>query len=496
MPVIDAIAQQDLIEQTDTGALTTTIPVTFTDVDLTDVGHTAQVTQAVASGVTTGLALDETALIALVTPGAVNKASGASTGSVDLAFSAASTAFDYLANGDVVTLTYTVAIDDHDGGTTPQTFVVTITGTNDDPVVSAVLTDSADQGDAAFTTDLLAGATDADHGETQTLSVASLLYAVDGGAASATPPAGISLDVDGHTLTIDPADPAFDHLAFGEQTVITASYDVTDAQGATASQTETITVTGTNDAPVVAAVLTESADEGDAAFTTDLLAGATDVDHGETATLSVASLLYAVDGGAASATPPAGISLDVDGHTLTIDPADPAFDYLAFGEQTIITVSYDVTDAQGATAPQTETITVTGTNDAPVVDTVAPQDLDVPAYPGTLTASIPVTFNDVDVTDVHTAQVTHVVASGATGSFTETDDADLIALLQSSTLIEPSGSSPGSLHFDINADSTYFDYLGGSDVLTLSYTLEIDDHHGGVTPQTAVVAIHGFFVGT
>ena len=43
-PVIDAITQQDLTEQTDTAPLTTTIPVTFTDVDLTDIGHTAAIT--------------------------------------------------------------------------------------------------------------------------------------------------------------------------------------------------------------------------------------------------------------------------------------------------------------------------------------------------------------------------------------------------------------------------------------------------------------------
>ena len=67
------------------------------------------------------------------------------------------------------------------------------------------------------------------------------------------------------------------------------------------AQTETITITGTNDVPVVAAALTAGADEGDAAFTTDLLAGATDIDHGETATLSIANVTYAVDGGAASA---------------------------------------------------------------------------------------------------------------------------------------------------------------------------------------------------
>ena len=133
-PVIADIAQQNLTEQTDTSPLTATIPVTFTDVDLTDVGHAADIAGVVASGDTTGLALDDAALIVLVTPGTVTKASGSSSGSVDLDFSAASSAFDYLAAGEQLTLTYTVAIDDGHGGVTPQTFVVTVTGTNDAPV--------------------------------------------------------------------------------------------------------------------------------------------------------------------------------------------------------------------------------------------------------------------------------------------------------------------------------------------------------------------------
>ena len=73
-----------------------------------------------------------------MTPGAVTKNSGSSSGSVDLSFSAASTAFDYLAKGEQLTLTYTVAIDDGHGGVTPQTFVVTVTGTNDAPVFAGV----------------------------------------------------------------------------------------------------------------------------------------------------------------------------------------------------------------------------------------------------------------------------------------------------------------------------------------------------------------------
>ena len=134
-PQIAAIAQQNLTEQTDTAPLTAIIPVTFTDVDLSDVGHVAKVTHAVASGVTDGLALNEAALIALVTAGTVTKAPGSSAGAVELDFSAASSAFDYLATGQKLTLTYTVAIDDGDGGVTPQTFVVTVTGTNDAPSI-------------------------------------------------------------------------------------------------------------------------------------------------------------------------------------------------------------------------------------------------------------------------------------------------------------------------------------------------------------------------
>ena len=77
---------------------------------------------AAVIGATNGLALNEAALIALIKPEDVTKAAGSASGSVDLSFSAASTAFDYLAQGEVLTLTYTVAIDDGDGGVTPEDF--------------------------------------------------------------------------------------------------------------------------------------------------------------------------------------------------------------------------------------------------------------------------------------------------------------------------------------------------------------------------------------
>lgn len=134
-PEISAIAQQNLIEPDDAGALTSAVAVTFSDLDLSDVGHSASITNAVASGATKGLALDEAALIALIEPGDVAKAAGSTAGSVKLSFSAASTSFDYLKQGEVLTLTYTVAIDDGDGGVTSRDFVITVTGTNDAPSI-------------------------------------------------------------------------------------------------------------------------------------------------------------------------------------------------------------------------------------------------------------------------------------------------------------------------------------------------------------------------
>jgi VCBS repeat-containing protein len=267
-----------------------------------------------------------------------------------------------------VTDVFTYTMHDSLGSTSSATLTIDVTGTNDIPTVAAALTDSADEGSTSFTRNLLDGASDVDEGETATLTVADVTYPVDDGAASTAPPAGVSLT--GHTLKVDPSDPAFDHLAAGEQTTITVSYNVKDAQGATVSQTETITITGTNDIPTVAAALSDSADEGSTSFTRNLLDGASDVDDGETATLKVTDVTYSVDGCNASATALAGVSLGADGHTLTVDPSDPAFDHLTAGEQSTITVSYNVKDAQGATVSQTETITITGTNEpaAPIVD--------------------------------------------------------------------------------------------------------------------------------
>ncbi|PJI92631.1 FG-GAP repeat protein [Yoonia maricola] len=144
-PEIQPIDAISITETTDTGDMTGEVTVEFTDVDQGDVGHTASVTAVGATGDLAGLTLDSAGLEALLTLDDVTKTASSPTGSVDVSFNAASTVFDYLGEGDQVTITYELTIDDGDGGMSVQAFDVVITGTFD-PVAPFDLAEVAQAG--------------------------------------------------------------------------------------------------------------------------------------------------------------------------------------------------------------------------------------------------------------------------------------------------------------------------------------------------------------
>ncbi|MGW8394375.1 beta strand repeat-containing protein [Pseudoduganella sp. HUAS MS19] len=253
-----------------------------------------------------------------------------------------------LAFGESLTDTFTVI--SLDGAV--KVVDITITGSNDAPVVGSTLSSGAAEGTGYYSVDLLAGASDDDHGETATLGVDSVTYVVDGESVVDIPE-GVSLV--GHILRVDPADSAFDHLAAGAQSTIVVNYFVKDVHGATVAQSATITIAGTNDAPVVTGAVTGNAIEDGVAVTLDALANASDVDAGTT--LMVASVPDVL---------PAGVSYDAGTHSFTLDPSHAAYQSLAQGQEQEVTVSYQVSDGITAT-PASVTFKVTGTNDAPVV---------------------------------------------------------------------------------------------------------------------------------
>jgi VCBS repeat-containing protein len=277
-PVVAAITQTDLGEQTGTGALTASIAVVFADVDLGDNGHTASVTEVSVTGEDGGLALSEAQLLDLLTPGTVTKTAGSDAGSLTLDFSATAAAFDYLAADETVTLTYTIAVDDGDGSIGTQTFVVEISGTNDAPAISLAGGDSAAETVAEDAGGLMASGTltvvDIDLSDAVTASVDGV---VAGGttaglvpdpaalAAMLTLTAG-SIDADSGAAgnldwSFDSGAEAFDYLADGEELTLAYTVTVTDGSGVTGSRTVTITVTGTNDQPEITAAVGE--DDGE-----------------------------------------------------------------------------------------------------------------------------------------------------------------------------------------------------------------------------------------
>ena len=400
-----------------------------------------------------------------------------------------------LNEGDSVTLDFLVQVSDGlPGGTVQETVKITISGTNDSPTVKEALVDTIAEGATpALVVDLLEGASDVDDGEAATLKVINptVQFSVNGGAASATLPAGAVLSIDNKTLTVDATSSIFNSLAVTQTATIVISYQVQDVKDAVVSQTATITITGTNDIPKVAAAITRAEDEGDALFMVDLLEGATDDDNGETLTLTVTDVMYKVDSGSFSSTAPAGFTLNATTKMLSVDPTNEAFNSLAVGDEKVITVSYNVRDAQNAPVMQTATITIKGTNDAPVItaNTMGGEKASLPESDIALTASGSFTVTDPDNGDVVIAAKddTMVAVVGNFGTLTEANLLSFFTLTPSTTL-------PGTLNWSFTSGTSTFDYLGAGEILTLTYGVKVTDDSGAANnsdTDTVTITITG-----
>ena len=160
--------------------------------------------------------------------------------------------FDFLADRETLSLTYSATVNDHHGGLVTKPVTVTVTGANDVPTLAAEnagkLTDTAANDIFGNLTGTLDGS-DVDHGETASLSYAAL----DGSSAVNTAVAGLygSLTVNANgTYTYVPNAAAINALHDGSYTD-TFTVQTTDVHGAIASAVLTVDVTGTNDAPSI-----------------------------------------------------------------------------------------------------------------------------------------------------------------------------------------------------------------------------------------------------
>ncbi|WP_155264808.1 beta strand repeat-containing protein, partial [Sphingomonas segetis] len=391
-------------------------------------------------------------------------------------FSSSPEAFNYLAAGETLVLTYTLSASDGHSGSDTQTVTVTITGTNDQPDISVGALDSAsasvDETDAALSASGTLTVSDSDTSDTVDVSVTSVAASGtggDGGISNADLLAMLSLSgasgnaADGTAGSLgwsfSSSPEAFNYLAAGETLVLTYTLSASDGHSGSDTQTVTVTITGTNDLAALSSA-SEELTEGDtaAAISTSGTLTISDVDSPET---FVAQSSTAGSYGS--------FSIDQDGNWTYV--ADGAHDEFVAGQ--VYTDTFTVSSADGTET--SVTINITGTNDAPVAAansyTTAEDTPLVIAAPGVLA-------NDTDAeADALSAVLVNGPAHGTLtlngdGSFTYTPQADYNGP-DSFTYKPNDGSADGNtVTVDLNVtavnDSPAITSNGGSDSASIS----------------------------
>ena len=528
-----------------------------------------------------------------------------------------------LALGETRTETFTVYVSDGRGGLATQEITVTLTGTNDRPELSianaaqGIHEDTASVGGTFAVQD-----PDSDSGQNQTFHIegGSNTPAADGtspsdGSHSATGSTDATFTTDYGKLTLDPATGQWTYalnnasdkvqqLNAGETKVETFEVTVTDEHGATSTQTITVTITGTNDIPVIDTDQSnfhldfkeqgvyQPSENGDG--NTPTTPGGTGEGQHQTGTLSgkifasdadkengagstehdVNKLNFHVehagssltDGGASTTvtgtgTPGTGdvvyaytsaygtLTFRADGsYEYTLNNKNPgeagadsnAVNNLALGQTVTETFTVYVTDAQtGRSVPQTITVTINGTNDVPTLDLsndnlndllggdgnlhvvedgVGRDDANTPTDdPGKENASFTGHTTDTGTASGNDVDAGHILYFGAAaGENTKTFDPSVFNTADStatggaaSSVV--AGGQYGSLTINSNGSYTYamkgegenvsfeldgktytpLDQLAEGDTIYETFTIYVRDEHNAWTAKTVTVAIHG-----
>ncbi|QWD77375.1 VCBS domain-containing protein [Polynucleobacter sp. MWH-Svant-W18] len=466
----DDSASESVTEANLGDPLSTGGTLTVTDLDLSNTVTVAVDTAVVTDGTTTGLALTQDQLHGLLslTSATDMAANAGTTNNLAWSFGSDSGAFDYLAAGESVTLTYTVTATDTANTTDTKEITVVINGTNDVPVISLVTTQGGALADDSARASLTEGnaldvlsaggtltVTDLDLSNTVSVEVNSTVVATGTtagldlsnselhGLLSLTNPTGMTANAnETHNLawSFGSDSGAFDYLAAGESVTLTYTVTATDTANTTDTKEITVVINGTNDVPVISLVTTQGgalADDSARASLTEgnaldvLSAGGTltvtDLDLSNTVSVEVNSTVVATGTtagldlsnselhGLLSLTNPTGMTANAnETHNLawSFGSDSGAFDYLAAGESVTLTYTVTATDTANTTDTKEITVVINGTNDEPVISLVTTSssitraDDDGHGHVCHFDrTSGNLSFTDVDLSDTHTVSV-------------------------------------------------------------------------------------------
>uniref|UniRef100_UPI003013AE46 VCBS domain-containing protein n=1 Tax=Methylobacterium nigriterrae TaxID=3127512 RepID=UPI003013AE46 len=451
-----------------------------------------------------------------------------------------------LAEGQHGTDAFSFQVQDDAGTVATATLTVDITGVNDAPVLAA---DTAANHAPAGIAGVASGNgtkaaaatlsfTDVDLNDTHSVTYAGPSVTWSGGPAvptdtasallsaltlTATDSTGTGTGTGSVTAAFALADRLAAFLAEGE--TLTATYDVTvtDNHGVASTRPVTFTLTGTNDAPILAPdpaashvpieIAGLTAGSGTRAAATLSFA---DVDLNDTHTVSGSLTSAAWSAGAAL--PVGTASALVSALTLTATNstgtgagsvtaafalADTPAAFLAAGETLTATYDVTVTDNHGAASTRPVAFTLTGTNDAPVLapDTAASRAVTQVAGTTGCTAidvaSATLPFTDADLSDTHTVRLGAPRATWSAGSLTCLTATDAKALTDaldhalSVTLSDATHTGSGSVDLAFSAPDQAFDFLAACETLTVTYDVTVTDNHGAASTRPVAFTLTG-----
>jgi VCBS repeat-containing protein len=167
----------------------------------------------------------------------------------------------------------------------------------------------------------------------------------------------------------------------------------------------------------------------------------------------------------------------------TYQVVDGALDFLAAGQKLVQVYDVTVSDGNGGSATRTVTITLVGSDDAPSIIAGASTNVSVlPAF-GTPASTVFVRsasfqFTDIDLADKHTVSV----KANGTG---------YLATLTPVVSTDSTDGSVGTATWTYQVKDSALAALSPGQVVTQSYTITINDGHGGKATQDVTVTLTG-----
>ncbi|MGL4488051.1 MAG: beta strand repeat-containing protein, partial [Rhizobiaceae bacterium] len=482
--------------------------INFTDPDLSDTGHTFSVTPSIlpaSTGPTTVLTLAELSSFFSIPPASITQSGSSAGGNLFWNFSAADSMFDFLGAGQTLIIRYTVSASDGTASGGNGTVTVTITGTNDAPVITTETGDSATEtlvetNIALTATDTLT-VTDLDLNGVVTADVTSVTVGGTNGGlipvdvlsmlsiASHTDLTAVGTNNGKLTWSFNSGSQVFDFLAVGESIVLTYVISATDGTSSD-TQTVVITITGSNDAPSITAQdlvggVTEGNSTGALTDTGTLSFSDVDLTDTHSVSSSYVGTTHSVQLGTLTATQTNYTTAGTGGLiTWNFSVNDSAVQFLGVGDTVTETYQITLTDGEsGGTITRNVVVTIVGTNDAP---TITVQDL-IGAVTegnsaGNLTDTGTLSFSDVDLTD------THAVSASYVGS-THTAQLGTLTAVQTSDTTAGTG---GLITWNFSVNDSAVQFLAAGETISETYQIMLTDNEsGGTITRDVVVTITG-----